>query len=126
MIATFPSRDLKFETIPAPIQRHLQKYREALEPKPRDWRGQNGKGEKGTYQWFETQDPISIPRGFPQAEDHLSEHDEVLAVLPGHGDHFFINDKAFILTSEAESLPYLAAALNSCCSVAASKTTSLN
>ena len=34
-------------------------------------------------------------------------------------DHFFINDKAFILTSEAESLPYLTAALNStlfrCC-----------
>ena len=34
-------------------------------------------------------------------------------------DHFFINDKAFILTSETESLPYLTAALNStlfrCC-----------
>jgi hypothetical protein len=34
-------------------------------------------------------------------------------------EHFFINDKAFILTSEAESLPYLTAVLNSllfrCC-----------
>ena len=34
-------------------------------------------------------------------------------------EHFFINDKAFIITSEAESLPYLTAALNStvfrCC-----------
>jgi adenine-specific DNA-methyltransferase len=34
-------------------------------------------------------------------------------------EHFFINDKAFILTSEAESLAYLTAALNStvfrCC-----------
>jgi hypothetical protein len=35
MIATFPALGLKFENVPAPIQRHLETHRESLEPKPR-------------------------------------------------------------------------------------------
>ena len=120
MIATFPSRDLKLETIPLPISRHLQEFREALEPRPRDWSGENWRGRKmGTYQWFETQDPISYHADFLKPKVIYPNMTKYLPFYLDTVDHFFINDKAFILTSETESLPYLAAALNSslfrCC-----------
>jgi hypothetical protein len=120
MISTFPSLDLKPQTIPLPIFRHLQEYREALEPKPRDWSGENWQGRKtGTYQWFETQDPITYHADFLKPKVIYPNMTKYLPFYLDTVDHFFINDKAFILTSEAESLPYLTAALNSslfrCC-----------
>jgi type I restriction-modification system DNA methylase subunit len=120
MIATFPSLDLKLQGIPLPISRHLQEYREALEPKPRDWDGENWQGRKtGTYQWFETQDPITYHADFFKPKVIYPNMTKYLPFYLDTADHFFINDKAFILTSEAESLPYLTAALNStlfrCC-----------
>lgn len=120
MISTFPSLDLKPQAIPLPIFRHLQEYREALEPKPRDWSGGNWRGRKtGTYQWFETQDPIAYHADFLKPKVIYPNMTKYLPFYLDTADHFFINDKAFILTSETESLPYLTAALNSslfrCC-----------
>ena len=120
MIAMFPARDLKFQNVPVPIQRHLEKYRETLEPKPRNWDGSNWQGRKaGSYQWFETQDPIAYHADFSKPKVIYPNMTKYLPFYMDTADHFFINDKAFILTSEAESLPYLTAALNStlfrCC-----------
>lgn len=120
MIATFPALDLEFENIPVPIQRHLEEYRESLEPKPRGWVGSSWKGRKaGSYQWFETQDPIAYHADFLKPKIIYPNMTKYLPFYFDQDDHFFGNDRAFILTSETESLPYLTAALNSslfrCC-----------
>lgn len=120
MIATFPSLDLKLQAVPAPLQRHLKKYRPALEPMPRNWAGSNWQGRKaGAYQWFETQDPIAYHADFLKPKIIYPNMTKYLPFYFDTTEHFFINDKAFILTSETESLGYLTAALNStvfrCC-----------
>lgn len=120
MIATFPSLDLKFHSLPVPLQRHLERYQAALEPMPRNWVGSNWQGRKaGTYQWFETQDPIAYHADFCKPKVIYPNMTKYLPFYLDTTDHFFINDKAFILTSETESLAYLTAALNStvfrCC-----------
>lgn len=120
MIATFPSLNLPFASLPKPIQRHLSGHRLALEPKPPGWQGSNWPGRKpGTYEWFEIQDAIAYRDDFKK---HKIIYPNMTKYLPFYFDtaeHFFINDKAFILTTEEESLPYLTAVLNStvfrCC-----------
>ena len=120
MIATFPSLDIKLGKVPSPIARHLQSFRASLEPKPSDWVGDKWQGRKtGTYEWFETQDPITYHADFRKAKVIYPNMTKYLPFYLDTVEHFFINDKAFILTSEAESLAYLTAALNStvfrCC-----------
>jgi adenine-specific DNA-methyltransferase len=120
MISTFPSLDIKLSDIPAPIARHLQSFRASLEPKPSDWPGDKWEGRKtGTYEWFETQDPITYHADFLKPKVIYPNMTKYLPFYLDTTEHFFINDKAFILTSEEESLPYLTAVLNSllfrCC-----------
>jgi hypothetical protein len=120
MIGTFPSLDLKLPNIPKPLERHFDEHRSALEPKPRDWQGTSWAGRKaGSYQWFETQDPISYREDFKKPKIIYPNMTKYLPFYLDTAEHFFINDKAFILTSETESLAYLTAALNStvfrCC-----------
>lgn len=120
MIATFPSLDLAYAKLPKPMQDHLTKNRAALEPKPADWQGSNWPGRKaGAYEWFETQDAIAYRDEFKKPKIIYPNMTKYLPFYLDTAEHFFINDKAFILTSEAESLPYLAAVLNSslfrCC-----------
>ncbi|OCB01541.1 hypothetical protein BBC27_03425 [Acidithiobacillus ferrivorans] len=120
MIATFPARDLKFQNVPVPIQRHLEKYREALEPKPRSWDGPNWQGRKaGSYQWFETQDPIAYHADFFKPKVIYPNMTKYLPFYFDQNDHFFGNQKCFIITSDAENLLALTAVLNSslfrCC-----------
>ena len=120
MIATFPSLDITLETIPLPISRHLRSFRESLEPKPSDWLGEKWQGRKtGTYEWFETQDPITYHADFSKPKVIYPNMTKYLPFYLDTTEHFFINDKAFILTTETESLAYLTAALNSavfrCC-----------
>ncbi len=120
MIATFPALDLKFDNIPIPIQRHLEKYRESLEPKPRGWVGANWQGRKaGSYQWFETQDPIAYHADFLKPKIIYPNMTKYLPFYFDQDDHFFGNQKCFIITSDAASLLTLTAVLNSslfrCC-----------
>ena len=61
MIATFPSYNLKVSQLPKLILKRLESSRTQLEPKPRGWKGTKWDGRKaGSYQWFETQDPIAV------------------------------------------------------------------
>jgi adenine-specific DNA-methyltransferase len=115
MISTFPARDLRFENIPAPIQRHLKKYQEALEPKPRNWRGSTWQGRKaGSYQWFETQDPIAYHADFAKSKIIYPNMTKYLPFYWDTKEHFFGNQKCFIISSESESLGWLTAMFNSC------------
>lgn len=60
----FTRRGTDIDTYPT-IKRHLSKFRERLEPKPKGWSGGEWRGRKpGTYQWFETQDPVEYWRLF--------------------------------------------------------------
>ena len=120
MITTFPSLNLKFDVLPNPIQRHLNEHRTALEPKPNHWTGTNWPGRKaGTYEWFEIQDAIAYRNEFKKPKIIYPNMTKYLPFYLDTAKHFFINDKAFILTTEDESLPYLTAMLNStlfrCC-----------
>ncbi|HPW30500.1 MAG TPA: Eco57I restriction-modification methylase domain-containing protein [Rhodoferax sp.] len=120
MIATFPALDLKVGMLPAPIARHMQSYRTSLQPKPSDWPGNKWQGRKaGTYEWFETQDPITYHADFQKPKVIYPEITKRLGFFLDKGNGFYPNNKAFILTSEAESLTYLTAVLNStvfrCC-----------
>jgi hypothetical protein len=41
------------------VKRHLEQFRERLEPRPRDWSGGRWSGRKpGQYEWYEIQDAI--------------------------------------------------------------------
>ncbi|MGB5600296.1 MAG: N-6 DNA methylase, partial [Thiothrix litoralis] len=54
----FTRRGVDIEKYPA-IKDHLEQYREILEPKPKDWSGDDLKGRKaGNYKWFEIQDSV--------------------------------------------------------------------
>lgn len=120
MISTFPSLNLSYNNLPKPIQQHLLQYREALEPKPSDWKGTHWLGRKaGAYEWFEIQDAIAYRAEFKKSKIIYPNMTKYLPFYLDTAEHFFVNDKAFILTSEDESLSYLTAVLNStlfrCC-----------
>lgn len=120
MISTFPSLNLSYNSLPEPIQQHLLQYREALEPKSSHWKGIHWPGRKaGAYEWFEIQDAIAYRAEFKKPKIIYPNMTKYLPFYLDTAEHFFINDKAFILTSEEESLSYLTAVLNSsifrCC-----------
>jgi SAM-dependent methyltransferase len=58
----FARRGIAIERYPS-VLRHLEQYRELLEPKPPDWKGADWSGRKaGNYQWYEVQDPVEYWR----------------------------------------------------------------
>ena len=43
------------------IKKYLEQFRESLEPRPKDWQGNEWKGRKpGKYQWYEIQDSVEF------------------------------------------------------------------
>ncbi|EON79023.1 putative type IIS restriction/modification enzyme [Lunatimonas lonarensis] len=60
----FTRRGIEIENYPA-ILSHLEKFRERLEPKPKDYKGSNWPGRKpGTYKWYEIQDAVDYYEEF--------------------------------------------------------------
>ncbi|TRL25157.1 hypothetical protein FM996_20210 [Methylosinus sporium] len=58
----FARRGIDIDRYPA-VQRHLEKYRRQLEPKPADWQPANEKDQwpgrkEGNYAWYEIQDTV--------------------------------------------------------------------
>ena len=114
MIATFPSYNLNASQLPRLILQRLESNRAMLEPKPRGWKGTNWAGRKaGSYQWFETQDPIAYCAEFAKPKIIYPNMTKYLPFYFDEREGFFTNDKSFIITSQTESLPYLVAFLNS-------------
>lgn len=119
MIGTFPTLGIKLSDYPE-IKKHLSNFRTQLEPKPDDFKGTKWEGRKsGSYEWFETQDTIGYYKEFRKPKIIYPNMTKYLPFYYDEQDHFFGNQKCFIITSETESLPYLTAILNSslfrCC-----------
>lgn len=106
----FTRRGIDIEQYPA-VKNHLEKYREILEPKPKDFpKGKKWLGRKaGTYKWYEIQDSVDYFSNFESKKinyGHFSP--SPLFAIDGKG--FFSNDKSYII-SDADS--FLLGLLNS-------------
>ena len=59
----FTRRGVDVEAYPA-VKQYLEKFRNALEPKPADWEGDWSGRKPGKYHWYEIQDSIEYWREF--------------------------------------------------------------
>ena len=110
LIATFPALNLSINEFEG-IKKHLEKYRQQIEPKPRNFKGEKWKGRKaGSYEWFETQDSISYYEDFSKPK---IIYPNMTKFLPFVYDETGIvtNQKCFILSGE--HLKYLTGVFNS-------------
>lgn len=92
----FTRRGISIDKYPA-IYNYLLPYKESLEPKPKDWKG-NWKGRKtGSYKWYEIQDAV----------DYYEEFEKVKIVYPNickqpeftvDNSSKYTNQKCFIIT----------------------------
>ncbi|OQY19082.1 MAG: hypothetical protein B6I36_05205 [Desulfobacteraceae bacterium 4572_35.1] len=122
MIGTFPSLDLNIDKYPK-LKKHLERFLPKLNQTGESFVSEDGKKEKTRKktenEWFETQDSIGYQAEFRKPKIIYPNMTKYLPFYYDESGHFFINDKAFIVTSENESLPYLTAVLNSslfkCC-----------
>lgn len=105
----FTRRGIDIEAYPA-VKAHLEKFKQRLEPKPDDWRGDEWPGRKGgTYKWFEIQDSIDYWREFEKPKISYQEiqfHPSYALDTKG----FYGNNKTFFITCDDL---YLLAVLNS-------------
>lgn len=109
----FARRGIAIERYPS-ILRHLEGYREQLEPRPDDWRPSSPndawKGRKpGRHAWFELQDAIDYWQEFAKPKIVFTE----ITWQPSFAldrDSRFINNTAYTLTTDD---PAILAALNS-------------
>jgi hypothetical protein len=104
LIGIFPSLKIDIDNFPS-IKKHLLDYgRERLE--------QDGKGRKKTgNKWFETQDQISYWENFEKSKLIYPEITKYIPFIYDEKDHFYTNNKCFILTGE--KLKYLTCVFNS-------------
>ncbi len=110
LIATFPALEININSYKG-IKKHLEKFREQIEPKPRNYSGKKWKGRKsGSYKWFETQDSIAYHEDFAKPK---IIYPNMTKFLPFVYDESGIvtNQKCFILTGE--HLKYLTGVFNS-------------
>jgi len=62
----FSRQGINIDDFPA-VQKHLRQFQGRLEPKPKDWTGDNWSGRKaGSYEWYEIQDPVAYWELFSQ------------------------------------------------------------
>jgi len=105
----FTRRGTDIDTYPA-IKQHLLQFRERLEPKPKNWVGEDWPGRKpGSYQWYELQDTVDFWQLFERPKiiwKDLSTYSEFSFDSSG----LFTNDLCFILTDDDK---WLLAILNS-------------
>ena len=91
----FCRRGIEIEHYPA-IKSHLEKYRESLEPKPKEFSGKWNGRKPGAYKWYEIQDSIDYWKLFESAKIIYQE----IQFHPSYSydeDRFFSNNKGFIL-----------------------------
>ncbi|MCI0713559.1 MAG: Eco57I restriction-modification methylase domain-containing protein, partial [Chloroflexi bacterium] len=64
----FTRQGIEIEKYPA-IHKYLLNFKEALEPKPPDWKGKNWRGRKpGPYKWYEIQDQTAYFEEFSESK----------------------------------------------------------
>ena len=105
----FAKRGIDIEKYPA-IKKYLEKFRERLEPRPKDFQGADWKGRKpGSYKWYELQDAIDYYQEFEKPKIVYPE----LGIQPSFSIDrgcFYGNKTTFIIP-QAEN--YLLCLLNS-------------
>jgi hypothetical protein len=108
----FARRGIDIDRYPS-VKKHLQKFREELEPKPADWKptrsGEKWKGRKaGNYAWYEIQDPVEYYADFKQPK--------ILVKRIAFHPRFCINESTVHVNDSALILPstdrWLLAVLN--------------
>lgn len=109
IIGTFPSLKLNIEEYPA-LEKYLQKFKERLEPKPKNYEGKWNGRKSGSYKWFEVQDSISYHAEFSKPKIIYPNMTKYLPFVYDKGS-FFINDKGFIISGN--HLSYLTLFFNS-------------
>lgn len=111
LIATFPSLNLNIDKYKG-IKKHLEKFKEQIEPKPKNFKGDKWKGRKtGAYEWFETQDSIAYFEDFSKPKIIYPNMTKFLPFVYDETIGYLCNDKAFIISGER--LKYLTGILNS-------------
>lgn len=91
----FTRRGVDIEKYPA-IKRHLEKFREDLEPKKSE---SDQKGRKpGSYKWYEIQDNIAYYEEFERPKIVYNETSKELHAFVDY-ENFFIDKTGFIITS---------------------------
>ena len=92
----FTRRGVDIEKYPA-IKEHLEQYREILEPKPKDWLGDDWKGRKaGSYKWFEIQDSVDYFAEFEKPKINYG-HFSPTPLFGFDKTGIYSNDKSYIL-----------------------------
>ena len=96
----FTRRGINISKFPA-IKKHLERFRELLEPRPKNWKAnREWKGRKpGNYQWYEIQDTV----------DYYLEFEKPKIIIPAivqkatycfDTEGFYSNDKTTIISSD--------------------------
>ncbi|GGF71039.1 hypothetical protein GCM10011332_26270 [Terasakiella brassicae] len=96
----FTRRGIDIENYPA-VLKHLEQYREKLEPKPSNWKPKNKddkwKGRKtGTYQWYEIQDTVDYHDEFQKLKINYPHFCQE-RLFNFDNSHFYSNDKSYII-----------------------------
>ena len=109
----FARRGIEIEQYPS-VLRHLEGFREQLEPKPENWKPphEDAKwpGRKaGTYQWYEIQDAVDYHEDFKLPKILIRRIAFYAQVCADSGD-YFLNDSALILTNSDQ---WIIACMNS-------------
>ena len=92
----FTRRGTDIDKYPA-VKRHLEKFREDLEPKKSDKQTQGRK--PGSYKWFEIQDNIAYYKEFERPKISWC-HFATSPIFSYDSEKFFSNDKAYILPTD--------------------------
>ena len=105
----FARRGIDIEGYPA-VLRHLQKFRERLEPRPADWTRRSWPGRKpGNYKWYEIQDTVAYWELF-EAPKIFYQEIQFYPVFALDRGSLYSNNKTFVLPVQDY---YLLAVLNS-------------
>lgn len=105
----FTRRGIDIDRYPA-VRRHLEQFRQALEPKPHDWTGGEWPGRKaGPYKWFEIQDNIAYWQEFETTKIVYPDIYEHQSFAWDESCSYGANTCYFIPTTER----WMTAALNS-------------
>jgi len=95
----FARRGIDIDAYPV-IKRHLDQYRDQLEPKPKDWDGKKWPGRTpGIYKWYEIQDSVDYWHLFEKPTLMYQE----IQFHPNYclcSDGFFSNNKVFLLPTD--------------------------
>ncbi|MEI6139800.1 MAG: TaqI-like C-terminal specificity domain-containing protein [Mariniphaga sp.] len=105
----FTRRGIDIDMYPA-VKEYLLQFKEKLEPRPVDWKGDWEGRKPGPYKWYEIQDNISYYEEFEKPKIFwlvLSDK----AKFAFEERNYYTNNAAFIITGE--NLKYLTALLNS-------------